>query len=799
MMVARMQIELKPFQVRAAKQIADRYAFFAEHPYRPKYKGTLPRPFYQALSAITGAGKTPVLAEAVTLMRMHMGVEPIVFWMSKAKSVVQQTYTNFSSGGKYAGIVDAFRVIRAGQLEPSLISDGGVPLIVLATTGLFNNKEQADGALNIYKKDQDLFGDQSPWQRLINRDAGGMRRPLIVVYDEGHNLSDQQTQILAELEPEAYLLASATLKLPVNFAKSVLKPQEGWVEEASDHEASVKRFAELGALNGSGEPDANTFAVTAVDSNSVLMAELIKTSIQFDGTTAPMERCLDDLHNRLELIEQEIDARALGFTPKAIYVCKTNITDDGDKDDHTKPFEHRNAPPIRIWRYLVEQKKVDPARIAIYADLKFSEGNKPEQVNLFSKGESDFDEFQTGDFQHIIFNLGLQEGWDDPACYLGYIDKSMGSQIKVEQIIGRVLRQYDAKHYDNPLLNSAHFFLRVDKKNVFTESIDAVRAKLQESGAAIEIVQTYGGGDGGSEDLAPKEDVSVVLHHVHADADDAVEAIAGLLAKFPNFKEGDSDTLGDAHRKTEVVEIGNLVKESRQEWMVSGHANRVRLRWLVGNAIRARSRAALAVVDLKAAKFDVRVEAGSNAAVYAESLARDIVSTYYQLTSLVYESEREFPFSTMRVPKKSQAFSNGLYERYAGLNKFEAPFAAALDKAGHTWHRNPSNGGFRIPLLSEGDSASFSPDFLVWKGKLVFCLDTKGSHLLTDAVARKLFDIQDEGTTKLVTRFISEGKQTAIGGKATKDGYTVWKMKGGSPTPIHVSNLDQAVRECLKA
>lgn len=793
-----MQIELKPFQVRAAKQIADRYAYYAGHPYRPRYKGTLPRPFYQALSAITGAGKTPVLAEAVTLMRMHMGVEPIVFWMSKAKSVVQQTYTNFSSGGKYAEIVDTFRVIRAAQLEPSLIADGGSPLIVLATTGLFNNKEQADGSLNIYKKDQDLFGDESPWERLKARDADGVRRPLIIVYDEGHNLSEQQTQLLAELEPEAYLLASATLKLPANFAKTVLAPQKDWVEEAGEEEVGAAQFALLKAVDGDGKPEASAFAVTAVDSNAVIKAELIKTSIQFDGTTAPMERCLDDLYARLQLIEQEIDARKLGFMPKAIYVCKTNITDDGDKDDHTKPFEHRNAPPIRIWRYLVEQKKVDPAKVAIYADLKFSDGNKPEAVNLFSKGESDFDDFQSGNFQHIIFNQGLQEGWDDPACYLGYIDKSLGSQIKVEQIIGRVLRQYDAKHYDSTLLNSAHFFLRVDKKNVFTESIEAVRAKLQESGAAIEIVHTYGGGEGGSEDLEPKENVAVVLHQVHADADDAVDAIAALVAKFPTFKEGDADTQGDAHRKSETVDIANLDKEGDQDWVTSGHANRVRLRWLVSNAIRGRSRAALAVVDLKASKFDVRVEAGSNAASYAESLAKEIVNTYYQLTSLVYESEREFSFSTMRVPKKAPGFTNGLYERYAGLNKFEAPFAAELDKVGLTWHRNPSNGGFRIPLLSEGDSASFSPDFLVWKGKLVFCLDTKGAHLLTDAVARKLFDIQDEGTTKLLTRFISEGKQTTIGGKATKDGFTVWKMKGGSPTPIHVSSLDQAVRECLK-
>ena len=44
-------------------------------------------------------------------------------------------------------------------------------------------------------------------------------------------------------------------------------------------------------------------------------------------------------------------------------------------------------------------------------------------------------------------------------------------------------------------------------------------------------------------------------------------------------------------------------------------------------------------------------------------------------------------------------------------------------------------------------------------------------------------------------RFITEGKQTELRGKATKGGYTVWKMKSGHPTPIYVADLDKAVRE----
>jgi type III restriction enzyme len=80
-------LELKVFQSDSAKSMADRYAFFANHPDRPR-KGSKARPFFQALSALTGAGKTPILAQAVALMRAHFGTEPIVLWMSKAKSVV---------------------------------------------------------------------------------------------------------------------------------------------------------------------------------------------------------------------------------------------------------------------------------------------------------------------------------------------------------------------------------------------------------------------------------------------------------------------------------------------------------------------------------------------------------------------------------------------------------------------------------------------------------------------------------------------------------------------------------------
>jgi type III restriction enzyme len=418
---------------------------------------------------------------------------------------------------------------------------------------------------------------------------------------------------------------------------------------------------------------------------------------------------------------------------------------------------------------------------------------------LFSKGESDFDIFTAGDYQHIIFNLSLQEGWDDPACYLAYIDKSMGSSIQVEQVIGRVLRQYGATHYDNPLLNSAHFFLRVDSQSVFVEAIGAVKAKLQAEGAPIEIVDNFSGSGAAAEDLKPKEGVAAPLCCVNVDAEAACERIAEIVAEFPTFTEGSVDTFGQAHVASQVVDLKDLAAEGgAPTWTAEGHTNPVRLRWLVNTALRSRSNRALAVTDFKDHKFDARVQVQSNANKAAEKVAREIVAAYYQHAELVYESSHPFQFGTMRVPKNAPKFTNGLYERYSGLNKFELPFAQALDESGNTWHRNPSAGGFHIPLLSEGDTASFYPDFIVWKGNMVYCLDTKGSHLLSDAVARKLFDIQDGGKTKIHVRFITEGRQSQLRGSIAKGGYTVWKMKSGNPTPIHVDDLDKAVKECLK-
>src|SRR5206468_1728753 len=97
----------------------------------------------------------------------------------------------------------------------------------------------------------------------------------------------------------------------------------------------------------------------------------------------------------VDLKEAQGDAAALSVEgrPKAVYVCKTNVIEGSDATDSPKqPFAQRQAPPILIWRQLVESLGVDPAEIAVYANLKTDRSYPlPAEFTLFNGGENDYE------------------------------------------------------------------------------------------------------------------------------------------------------------------------------------------------------------------------------------------------------------------------------------------------------------------------------------------------------------------------------------------------------------------------
>lgn len=204
-------MELKKFQLEASEKITNRYIAYMQNPLLIRRNEIVP--FYQNLAAITGAGKTLVLADVVEQIRAVTTEQPIILWISKGKVVVEQTLENLTCG-KYTENIPDYIVKPLLECDESNILDDQKGLILVATVGKFNQKDKESGDRKIFKLGLDN-ANQSLWNLLKQRkNVKGEKRELIIIYDEGHNLSDQQLNLLLELNPEGLIAASATTKVP---------------------------------------------------------------------------------------------------------------------------------------------------------------------------------------------------------------------------------------------------------------------------------------------------------------------------------------------------------------------------------------------------------------------------------------------------------------------------------------------------------------------------------------------------------------------------------------------------------
>ena len=767
-----MEIEISTFQRNAATQISNRFQDYMEDPcYRTKNEIV---PFYQNLSAITGAGKTLILAEAISNIRALLPAEPIVLWISKGKVVVSQAYANLSAG-KYASYLPSFSVYPLLDCAQAQIEDESRALLLVATVGKFNQKDMEKGDRMIYRVNLDN-ADVSLWDLLKSRRlANGYKRPFIIVYDEGHNLSDQQTELLLKLDPDAILAASATMRIPEVLNKRVIQriiDDKDW------------------------QPDD---FITRVKSSDVVKRGLIKQHISLGGYVTPMEEAISDLLDDYTELVNYNSKNDIGFQPKAIYVSNTNIVvEPGERDNIFQPFESRKSRPIQIWRYLVS-KGISPSEIAVYCDLKFDNRfPAPNDFNLFSGGDNDYDNFVSMEFHHIIFNLSLQEGWDDPLCYFAYIDKDMGSKDQVTQVIGRVLRQPNATHYANPALNTASFYIRTDEKKVFDDVISEVRQKLTADTPEVTLT-VYKSKDGGKNSSRESPQKPLELPRVSVDADNAMEPIRTIVNKIPDFRNDQNNTVGAGSRKRILQTIGQK-KKVKEQWIETEHTNRVTARWIFKREIQKYFPKVVNLCDTENQIFDAMVEYNSKAAEIIREKAVDVVDAYVEHAIVVQDASNSFFVPDIFVnPSSAETFAHSLHSRYSDFNNLELEFARELDSFGKTWFRNPAHGCFEIPLLDKGDSNTFNPDFVVWSARKIIAIDTKGDHLINTDAARKLFNIAKYGKGQdLLIRLVTEGEWSNDIKKTGKAGFTVWKLKNGKVTGYHTATLKDCVTECLK-
>jgi hypothetical protein len=105
-----------------------------------------------------------------------------------------------------------------------------------------------------------------------------------------------------------------------------------------------------------------------------------------------------------------------------------------------------------------------------------------------------------------------------------------------------------------------------------------------------------------------------------------------------------------------------------------------------------------------------------------------------------------------------------------------------------------------IPLVKTGNINKFFPDFLIWSknNKVAFAVDTKGEHLLKEAIEKKLPNLNPSGKNKtnLVIYFVSKGKWDKNINLQGKNGYTLWAIRkeDNEILPLHREDLSEIVK-----
>lgn len=699
-------------------------------------------PFIHSLKSITGSGKTAMLAGLVYQLSQHCP-NPLIFWMSESKVVVEQTLNNLSTGGKYHWLIPQMEVYSISELINGLVDLGNPnPLIFLTTTGIFNVQSK-EGRL-IYDKERNDKSNTSTWELLINRPFGNYQRGLIIIYDEGQHLSEQQINRLLELTPQALILASGTPKYSRRLVKEIQKA--GWDDKD---------------------------LVTHVPTTSVVETGLIKNKLRVIGYESQMEEIINSLLVDWQKLDNLAQKRGLKGI-KVIYICKTNIleTDAFQRDNVDCPFDLRKAPAILIWKHLVEHCKIKPDKIAVCANLTFKKPYlPPADFQLFdSSNGSDYPRFLAGDYQHIIFNKSLLEGWDDPLVGMAYIDRNIGSDIQAEQLIGRVLRTPQAKHYRGKYqdLNTAYFYIKTSSNQVFSEIVKEINRELGKISDKIKLEAIRSSEKGNLTPVLVRKDKYLpqiaVINQVETEL--AIRNI--LINKVKDYSQVDPSQIEPAGKRA-IVDY-HLAKRSPLNiiWEKFSFSNKVSVRNILRrNIIRLNSRA-LDLTDFNREeykkKLDFYVGYNSPAEEELKEIAREIVDTFMGVIQLITRFDAPLKVPDINVNRQEcYQFQHSLHEFYSNLNPVELECAQVIDELGLDWARNPVFSGYGIPLLSQGFTKKFYPDFLLWLDEeTVVALETTGKELLADKLDRKLFTIESFDL-KMVSNRIVPPRRVVVG------------------------------------
>lgn len=682
------------------------------------------KPYLHRIKAITGAGKTPILASLGGELQ-----NALILWTTPQSAVIEQTTAALE--GKYkhligesATILPLASVVYEDQTWQYEVLQRTVGVTILTTTVAFFNQEGRDN----------LRFRKGHYDKQLKEERS---RPLWVFYDEGHNLGENQLSRLLELAPTGIILASAS---PLSVDLQDLLPGYNKADRESaiiarTYEIPTRKVVENHLLKRKIEiHDLNTAE------DEILRASYRKREHLQRGADLPIIACYmmnsaDKGREALELVWKKL--LAFGANPREIAVHLSGAKNTA--------------------RTLAEAQGKSVDEVFPHLQCTYEDGLTPDQLR--AQG-----------FKHLIWNKAMQEGWDEPNAYVGYFHGLQVDETQVTQRIGRLVRNpyKDQRGVPCPApsqeLSTTYLYLNV-QDSILAKVVKNIQEEMLGSKDDLSFVHEEEE-DFDQYKIPPKEVKELNLLKIECQQDIEKALIIALFKT--SFGPDDKEAPGV--EKTGTIEIGEKGDVTFKEETLATNAP-ITVEKAVKLALRRRDKRLLNKVSSGSdstgpwigestwqdPRFQEKIPLGCAQHVELESRCSHFVHNDLPGFIEVYED----PHDTYRIggftvnnPNGGKAtarkkiyyqvesFKNSIHREYNGMNGFEREVAYEIDSKGYTWARNPPKTGYGIPLrFPSRESRGFYPDFIVWKGDQILFIEPKGEHLLEESKKGKLLTL----------------------------------------------------------
>ena len=404
---------------------------------------------YFCLRVPTGGGKTWLAAKSAAVVNTHLlrSEHSLILWLVPSTAIREQTIKAlrnrahpYHAALREAGPVTVLDLTEAKSVTRATLDTSTT--VIVATVQAFR-REDTEG-LKVYESNGALmhhFDNLSPEQRAALLTVGEgddqtlpcslanvlrLRRPFVIV-DEAHNSRTELSfDTLARFRPSGIMELTATpdtLRTPSNVLHSV-------------------SAAEL-----KGE-------------------EMIKLPIVLE-TEPNWQQCLADAIAR----RGELHALADVEQRKGASYLRPIVLIQAEK--RRQGVETLDVDRVR--RELLENHRIPAEEIVVAT----GEERGLEKVEAdYARGIAD----EACPVKFVITQQALAEGWDCPSAYILVSMAELHSATAVEQLLGRILRQPEARHREGWALNQSYAFV---VSRDFAATATALRDRLVQ-GAGFE-------------------------------------------------------------------------------------------------------------------------------------------------------------------------------------------------------------------------------------------------------------------------------------------------------------------------